>query len=568
MFGQINTKYLVSCMCLLFLLFSCGKQEHEATEEIINPTFDFQPNILWLVTEDQSPTIPAYGDSTLVMPVLDRLAAEGVCYDNFFSPAPVCAPARAAIITGMYPNHIGAGHMRTGPWMAGRPTDEVIQRMSPYFPEGIPPYEAVPGAEVRMFTEYLRQKGLFTSNRAKEDYQFVKTHTAWDESNYTAHWRHRKPGQAFFSVINFGVTHESQVWGKANDSLWVDEELDVPVPPYLPDTEIGKTDIRRMYSNLRQMDFQVGEVLTQLEEDGLLDSTIVIWYSDHGGPLPRQKRLLYDAGIKVPMIIRFPNKMHAGKRDNRMISFIDLAPTVLSLFSIPPPEYMDGTAFLGKYMRKVEPAYVFAAADRFDEVQDNNRAVRDERFKYIHYYRPDKPMFLPVSYREQMPIMQELHRLKEEGLLSPAQALWFRDTKPEEELFDLWEDPFELTNLADEPAYQEKLIELRAEEQAWVGAIDDTGLMDEKDLLQRIWPQGKQPVTADPKLSVEGGRVVIQCATQGASIGYQLIPKGKSEESGTWQVYVAPFGVPEGMDLLVKCHRLGYLPSAVVRQGF
>ena len=198
----------------------------------------------------------------------------------------------------MYANHIGASHMRTGPWLMDPVPPAFVERMAQFFPEGIVPYEAVPPAEVRMFTEYLRAAGYYCTNSAKLDYQFTKTPTAWDESSPEAHWRNREPGQPFFSVFNFEVTHESQIWSKAEDSLWVDEDLEVPVPPYLPDTEVAKQDIRRMYSNILEMDAQVGEVLAQLEADGLLDSTIVVWYTDHGGPLPRQKRLLYDAGLR------------------------------------------------------------------------------------------------------------------------------------------------------------------------------------------------------------------------------------------------------------------------------
>ena len=171
-----------------------------------------------------------------------------------------------------------------------------------------------------MFSEILRSQGYYCTNNAKQDYQFIKTPTAWDENSRNAHWRKRPIGKPFFSIFNFGVTHESRIWAKSQDSLWVDYNLKVPVPPYLPDTEVGRRDIRRMYSNILEMDYQVGEILKQLEEDGLMDSTIVVWYTDHGGPLPRQKRLLYESGLKVPMIVRFPEKLFAGKRDDRLIS--------------------------------------------------------------------------------------------------------------------------------------------------------------------------------------------------------------------------------------------------------
>ena len=298
-------------LVIIALLSACSESKNEdlslsKNRFELNPELDQKPNILWIVAEDMSSYLPSFGDSTIVTPHLSKLAAEGVCYDNFFSPHPVCAPARAAIITGMYANAIGASHMRTGPWYNGRASKQGLLNYQKAMPPGITPYEAIPPIQVKMFTEHLRQQGYYCTNNSKEDYQFVKTPTAWDESSTKAHWRNRAHEQPFFSVVNIGVTHESQIWKKKNDSLWVSEKLDVPVPPYLPDTEIAKKDIRRMYSNIKEMDQKVGAILKELQEDGLLEKTIIIWYTDHGGPLPRQKRMLYDSGIKVPMIIRFP----------------------------------------------------------------------------------------------------------------------------------------------------------------------------------------------------------------------------------------------------------------------
>ncbi len=554
-------KYLSFSFLLIILLCSCAPEEKQETaeaKEIVNPDYSFKPNIIWLVAEDQSPNIPAFGDSTVVTPTLDRLAAEGVCYDNFFSPAPVCAPARAAIITGMYPNTIGANHMRTGPWYVGRLPDSVVEAATRYFPEGVPAYEAVPAPDVKMFTEYLRKEGYYTTNNFKQDYQFIKTPFAWDECTPQAHWKNRAPGQPFFSVFNYGVTHESQIWSKADDSLWVDPDLTVPVPPYLPDNVIGQRDVRRMYSNILEMDHQVGQMIKELEDAGLMDSTIIVWYTDHGGPLPRQKRLLHDSGLKVPMIIRFPGKIGAGTRDIRMTSFIDLAPTMMSIAGIDPPEYMDGSAFLGEYLRSEEPEYVYAAADRFDAIYDQNRAVRDDRYKYIRYYMPEKPMILKVAYREQMAIMQELNRMNEAGELNEAQALWFRDSKPEEELFDTWNDPHEINDLAQDPEYREKLEELRAKNDEFVKSINDRGLIPETELVGQIWPDGSKPVTADPVINFENGQVSISCSTSGATIGYRV------GESSSWKIYDEPFEIEDGQNVTVMADRIGYLPSKEV----
>lgn len=528
-------------------------------KQVITEIIDYNsPNILWIVAEDLSEYLPSFGDSTIKTPNLSRIAAEGICYDNFFTPAAVCSPARSAIATGMYPTKIGTNHMRTGPWYAGPQSKEHIANYAKGMPPSIPAHEAVLPPEVKMMSQYLRMNGYYCTNNAKQDYQFICPKTAWDQNSRKAHWRNRKAGQPFFSIFNLEVTHESRIWSKAEDSLWVDADLDVNVPPYLPDTEVGRKDFRRMYSNIKEMDDQVGKIIDELEEDDLLDNTIIVWYSDHGGPLPRQKRLLYDSGIKVPMIIRFPNKYGAGTRNDDLLSFIDLGPTALSIAGVSPPAYMDGKAFLGKF-RHAQPAkYVHAAADRFDESYDTNRAVRDKRYKYIKYYKPELPMFLHVSYRDQQPIMQELYRLRDAGKLTKAQALWFRDKKPEEELFDTEADPHELNNLVNDPKYQTKLLELRAECIRWITAMNDKCIGPETELLNEIWPDGKKPKTDIPTVKFKDGLLSINCKTEGANIAYKI---GNSE---AWDIYTREVQLDFDADVKVIAHRIGYEPSAEI----
>ncbi len=535
----------VYLLVVALLSLSCAAPAAEPSEFPMG--LDFQPNIVWLVAEDLSPIIPPFGDSTVVTPNLSRLAAEGIRYTHVFSPSGVCAPSRAAIATGMYQNRIGAHHMRN----TGNPQ---------YLPEGITPYEAMPPAGTKMHGEYLREAGYYATNNAKQDYQFRAPVTAWDESSNRAHWRNRAPGQPFFAIFNYGVTHESQVWSRAGDSLWVDADLEVPVPPYLPDTEVGRRDVRQVYSNIKTMDAQVGDMLDELEAAGLLDSTIVVWYSDHGGPLPRQKRLLYDSGMRLPMIIRFPDQRRAGEVDDRLISFVDFLPTLLSMVGIEPPAHVDGQAFEGDYRAETPRTYVHGAADRFDEEYDMIRAVRDHRFKYLRNYQPEKPYYLPVAYREQMPIMQELLRMRDAGTLDAYQAQWFRPTKDPEELFDTENDPHELHNLAGDPAYAEKLAELSAECDRWMEAIDDNGRMTEQAYLASIWPGGEQPATAPPSATVANNSVALASATDGASIGYQVLADGQ-EASDRWAVYTGPVDVPQGSRLVAVAHRIGYAPS-------
>ena len=535
-----------SCLTAL-LVCACDAPQQALTDQ---PALPDRPNILWLVAEDLSPIIPAFGDDTVATPNLDRLAAEGVRYTRVFSTSGVCAPSRAALATGMYQNRIGAQHMRT-------------TNVSGFGVDGLIPYEAVPPPFVKMHSQYFREAGYYTSNNAKEDYQFRKAVTAWDDSSQTAHWRNRGPDQPFFSVFNFNITHESQIWVQAENPLRVPEDLEVPIPPYLPDTAVAQRDVRQVYSNIVAMDEQVGQILEELEQDGLLESTVIFWYSDHGGPLPRQKRLLYDAGLQVPMIIRYPDRWRAGELDDQLISFVDFKSTALSLAGIEPPEYVDGRAFAGEFQSSESRLYIHAAADRFDRQYDTIRAVRDDRFKYLRNYHPEQGYYLPLTYREQMPIMQELLRLRDQNGLTEAQSQWFRENKPAEELFDTLADPHELTNLALDPAYSDKLLELRAELDRWLSGFDDKGMMPEPDLINEIWPGMEQPVTSSPTASRQYDRVVLSSLTPGANIGYQML--GPAEEFGsTWQVYTEPLELLPGMRLIAIAHRIGYKPSSMI----
>jgi len=257
-----------------------------------------------------------------------------------------------------------------------------------------------------------------------------------------------------------------------------------------------------------------------------LEKTIIIFYGDHGGPLPRQKRLIYDSGLNTPMIIRFPNKERTKNKDEQLVSFVDFAPTLLSLVGMSAPDYMQGQAFLGKHQAKKERTYIHAAADRFDGITDVIRAVRDERFKYIRNYRPEQGYYLPVEYRERIPTMQELLRLRKEGKLTPHQAQWFRDNKPKEELYDCKADPHELNNLANNPNYNKQLETLRAEMDRWLTEIGD---------------QPNLPEASD-------GIIDISCPTKGASLGYKIVDRdGKTPKE--WSVYQNKFTSPAGVSI-------------------
>lgn len=528
---------------------------------------------MWLVAEDLSPLIAPFGDSTVRTPNIERLAEEGIRYVNMYSVSGVCAPSRAGIATGMYPSSIGAHHMR-------------VQWSTAYFEFlGIRAYEAVPPPRVKMMSEILRADGYYCTNNDKTDYQFAPPHTAWDENGIQAHWRGRAADQPFFSIFNFAITHESQVFGPSSKknlryqgdfpdlsnydskglidfSAWemlVPENVDVPVPPYLANTPGTRNDVRRVYSNILQMDKQVGFILDQLEADGLLDNTIIFWYTDHGGPLPRQKRLLYDSGLRLPMIVKYRDNRRAGEIDNQLVSFIDLAPTTFSLAGIEPPTYLQGQSFLGPYTAPAPRKFIHAAADRLDTEYDMIRAVKDRRYKYLKNFMPERGYYLKVAYRERMVAMQELLRLRDEGKLDEYQAQWFRNTKPGEELFDTWNDPHELNNLAGDPAYAAKLKELQNECVRWMDDIQDKGHLTETQLIESMWGSMEQPQTGAPVINNDdNGLTSISCSTLGGSIGYKT-----SITDRAWSIYKEPLA-SEIDTLIVKTHRIGYLPSEEV----
>ena len=545
LFKKLFLNRMVSIL-ILSLLFSCKfskKPIDDNTTPIPKTT-----NILWLVTEDMGQYLPSFGDNTVLTPNLNRLAAEGIKYPNVFSPSGVCAPSRAAISTGMYPSSIGANHMRTTSYT------EVT---------GLPKYEAIPPPEVKMFSELLRKQGYYCTNNAKNDYQFKAPVTSWDQNGKKAHWKNRAQGQPFFSIFNFNVTHESGLFEPYERAIAIPENIEFSIPPYLPDTRTVRRDLWKMYNNIALMDQQIGKVLKELEEGGLLENTIVFFYSDHGGPLPRQKRLVYDSGLKVPMIIRFPNKINAGTQDDQLISFVDFAPTVLALSGQVPPNYLQGQTFIEK--KQIKRKYIHAASDRFDGFTDVIRAVRDRRFKYIRNYRTEQGYYLPVSYREQIPTMKELIKLRDEGSLNEVQSQWFREKKPKEELFDCLKDPHEINNLANQTKYQNKLIELRSEMDRWLNEIDDQPNLPERELINQLWGNKKEkPKTTTPVVSVTQGEITIECETKGASIGYRIIGENSSP-SAPYKVYTVPFKNENGNQLEIIAHRIGFEASNPIK---
>jgi len=370
---------------LLGTLASCARQKN-------------RPNILWLTAEDMSMTVRCFGDDYAVTPHLDKLAAEGARYTQCYATAPLCTPARSSIITGIFASSLGTQHLR-----------------------GIVPLSP----NVKGYPEYLRAAGYYCSNNVKEDYNFETPDSFWDESSDTAHWRKRPEGAPFFSIFNFMTTHQSQtrkegaeydaVVAQLSAEEWHDPAK-APLPPYYPDTPRVRQNVAAFYNQVTLMDRQVGELLRQLEEDGLAENTIVFFYSDHGSGLPRGKRWPHISGLHVPLIVRCPEKyrhllpVDPGGESDELVSFVDLPATVLSLAGIKPPATWHGRAFLGKY--KARPrTEVFAIRDRVDEVLEFSRTIIDGKWQYIRNFFPHRPRMQRSFFSELTPIRQEIRRL-------------------------------------------------------------------------------------------------------------------------------------------------------------
>ncbi len=519
-----------------------------------------RPNILWISFEDTSPRFGCYGDPVARTPNVDRLAAEGRLYTRAFSVAGVCSPSRSAIITGLYPPSVGTHHHRTA-------------HTNPFTPEMPTPYGAVLPHYAKMLPEYFRAAGYYCTNNVKADYQFKPPFTAWDDWSKTAHWRNRTDqSQPFFSVFNFEASHESGMW-EENGAPRTDPNS-LSLPPWIPDTRKCREALARQYDHIADNDTLLGELLTALDEDGLSDNTIVFLWSDHGEGIPRAKRWLYDAGTRIPLIVRWPGRLEPGIINDELVSLIDLGPTILSLSGLEVPCHMQGSPFLGPDAEKRD--YVFGCRDRLDEAYDMVRSVRDKRFKYIRNYCPEMSRLPWVPYQNRHPIMQEMWRLHAEGSLEGPQTLLFETSRQAEELYDLDLDPHELQNLARNPESRPHLVRLRAALDDWRDEIGDLGDIDEREMKERWWQGPNQPVTAKPIFvpittsspgmePVDGnitltGPVLLQlhCATQGASIGWTT----GQEAEPSWHLYTGPIRLKTGTTTLrVKAIRIGYLPS-------
>jgi len=443
-----------------------------------------RPNIVWIVGEDMGPDVGAYGDTNARTPNIDGLAKQGALFTRAFTHAPVCAPSRSGLITGMYPTTIGTHHMRS-----------VLLKPPP------------------LFTDHLKKAGYTiawpgrgpnrTGNVGKTDFNFEIDPGAFD---YNEDWVEKlPPARPFFAYYNVQWSHESQIrstneqFAKLTARLKPEDRHDpakMVVPPFYPDAPEVRRDIARYYDLVTAVDIRVGEILASLERQGVADNTVVVFFGDHGRGMPRYKRWIYDTGTKVPLIVRWPRLSRAGAasatqaggiepgtvRDD-LVSFVDFAPTMLSIAGVAVPKEMQGQVFLGPEAKK--RTHVFAHRDRMDETYDRIRAVRGERYKYIRNFHPELPYAQRIQYMEEMPTMQVWRRWNAEGKLKGPQKIFFSPTKPKEELYDSEVDPYEIDNLTGSPKHQSILRDLRAVLDRWMAETKDMGAVPESEMVRR-----------------------------------------------------------------------------------
>ena len=438
-----------------------------------------RPNILWITAEDMSPTLGCYGDQFAKTPNVDKLATESTRYTNAFATAPVCSPSRACLINGCVATTQGTHNMRS------------------LFP--------LPKA-MNGFPSLLRSVGYFTSNNVKADYNSaaedrIKS-SSWDRCSADAHWRQRKPGQPFFAIFNLMTSHQSRtmVWpyqefrDKIQSELTTEQIADpkqVPLPPYYPDTLLVRKTQARYYDCVSVMDAQVGVLLEQLKSDGLDENTIVFFYSDHGSGMPRHKRALFDSGMQVPLLIRFPKKYEdlaptqAGQTTDRLVCFEDFGPTVLSLTGIQNlPNHMRGKPFLGA-LASPPREYCFGHRDRVDEIMDMARSVRSSRYLYIRNFMPHLGYNQQSAWIDQGKVRQDFYALAKSGNATPAQAQYLSGTRANEELYDCKADPLNLNNLANQEDMQAELNRMRRALETHMIESRDLGLIPEIQLWEQ-----------------------------------------------------------------------------------
>ena len=496
------------------------------------------PNFLWLVCEDQSLFFSMYGDSSTNTPNINQLAKDGIVYQNCYTPSPVCAPSRSSLITGMYPTTLGTQHMRA---YKKTVANNVINSHN-----SLPYYSAKPKKPIRFFTEELRENGYYCTNNSKEDYNMITSPLAWDESSQVAHWRNRQEGQSFFSVFNFNVTHESNIW--KNNTTYSKEELEnVKLPNFFPENDRVKSDLLTNYKNIEKLDEQIGVIINQLKADGLYENTIIFFFSDHGGPFPRYKRSIYETGLRVPMVAKWIDNT-SKENSSQLVSFVDFAPTILDAANIKREFPFEGVSFYKKNQRK----FIYAATDRFDGNTDMRRSIRGSNFKLIYNGDTTTSVYKPVAYRQQMKTMQVLDSLNNKQKLNAYFSNWFSKHKDLFELYKVSEDYYEVNNLIHNPKYKQIYKTLQHHLFSWMEE-SDFGNMSESAMLESMFTSSiSMPKLNMPKLIMNDLGYIIESNNLYTSVGW----RNKNEK--VWNIYTTNDLIQPKDDFEVVLFRAGY----------
>ncbi|MDB5242603.1 MAG: arylsulfatase family protein [Spirosoma sp.] len=458
---------LKSTFCLLLgLIISLLMAFQEPVTSRHSQQSTTRPNILWILSEDISTDLACYGMPIVQTPVLDQLARDGIRYTNAFTTAPVCSPSRSALITGMYQTSIGAHNHRSH-------RDDDYHLPKP----------------VKPITNYLRDAGYYTVNvktavpgvatPTKTDFNFIPDQAVFDGTD----WNQRKPGQPFFAQVTIDETHRGKAWSTVvkQHEPHIDPRR-VVMPPFYPDHPVARADWATYLESIQLMDSYVGKILERLQQEGIADNTLVIFIGDNGRCHVRDKQFLYDGGIHIPLIMRWPGQLKAHQVNTVMVSAIDISATILNVAGLTPPAYMEGQVLLGPTARKRD--FIVAARDRMDETVDRMRCIRDRQYKYIKNYMPERPYMQPNEYKEtQYPMWNLLKELNREGKLTSAQAKFVAPVKPAEELYDIIKDPYELDNQAGLPNYRKTLRIMQARLEKWIVKTGDKGQWPE----EKIW---------------------------------------------------------------------------------
>ena len=430
-----------------------------------------QPNIVLILADDLAwDDLGAFGNKKVGTPNLDRLAAEGMCFDQAFLTISSCSPSRASILTGRYPHQTNAEELH---WPIPKSQILFPQRL-----KGIGGYWVGAagkwhlGDEMRDRFSEVREVDtsgfqLPANAGANAGDQFVET-TSGDAKSGCAEWvpllRNRERDKPFFLWLAAVDPHRPY-----DDNILATPHSpeEVVLPPYHPDTPLVRQDYARYYDEITRLDRFVGEVLAELTAQGVAENTVVIFLSDNGRPFPRDKTTLYDSGIRTPLIVRWPAVVKAGTRCKQLVSSVDLAATILSVAGIRAEKSFMGRDFTPLLNgEEIEIRDAIFAEKNWHDYEDRSRAVRDIRYKYIINHYSDLPGTPPAD-AARSDTFKEMQRLRTENQLPEIQATCFLSPRPGEELYDLNLDPFELRNLVHDPAHKDTLERLRIEYREW-----------------------------------------------------------------------------------------------------